>query len=572
MKLSAFLIVVLLLAAPTWTIRELRPPDPLPATAATMEFSAARALVHVRAIARAPHPPGTPEHARVREVLLDAIRALDLEPVVQVPREVKATGPDDKPVDLYNIRATLRGTASTGTVLLVAHYDSVPEGPGAADDAAAVAAFLETLRALRAGPPLRNDVAVLLTDGEEQHLRGAKGAVEEGAAFLDDVRLVLNFEARGNSGPSILFETSDGNAEIVAGAIAAAPHLVGNSLASTVYGMMPNDTDFTVFQRAGLRGLNFAFIDGHPAYHGPLDTVENLSLASLQHHGTYALSLARWFGDRDLDPIVEATGDAVFFNLLGGYVVAYPTWLARLVGAVVTVAWFLVARRTGRRGEMTKGGGRQAVSALFDTLRLAAIAALAGLALTLLARYAFGLSAVEEPAGERQQSAFLMMACWLAGVAITARVLASSRRTHGASATVELAPWGLAPWGGATLLTSLFLPAASWLFAWPFLVSLPSAYLARSASESSARQRWVAAIHVVTTVPAALLVVPTGYLLFQTLSARPVSAFFGLVVYSGVALWLWLPHVALVDRAVGGGLSRAATIGALAFLVAGWVG
>ena len=52
-------------------------------------------------------------------------------------------------------------------VALVAHFDSDPTTPGANDDAAGVAAILETARVLLSGPPLRNDVILLFTDGEE---------------------------------------------------------------------------------------------------------------------------------------------------------------------------------------------------------------------------------------------------------------------------------------------------------------------------------------------------------------------------------------------------------------------
>ena len=103
--------------------------------------------------------------------------------------------------------ARVRGTASTGAVLLAAHYDSAPEAPGAADDGAGVAAILEAVRALRHHPPLRNDLIVVFTDGEEKGLLGARLFVRD-HRWVEDVALVLDFEARGNTGPSILFETS----------------------------------------------------------------------------------------------------------------------------------------------------------------------------------------------------------------------------------------------------------------------------------------------------------------------------------------------------------------------------
>lgn len=78
-----------------------------------------------------------------------------------------------------NIAGVHKGTAGGKAVMLVAHYDSVATGPGAGDDAAGGASVPEVLRALKAGPPLRNDVVALFTDGEEAGLLGAWGFVGE---------------------------------------------------------------------------------------------------------------------------------------------------------------------------------------------------------------------------------------------------------------------------------------------------------------------------------------------------------------------------------------------------------
>ncbi|WP_440064670.1 M28 family peptidase [Streptosporangium sp. OZ121] len=87
-----------------------------------------------------------------------------------------------------NIVATLPGRDPTGTVMVAAHYDSAAMGPGASDDGAAVAAMLETVRALRAqedqegrggGGNLRNDLVFLMTDGEEDGVLGAEAFVRE---------------------------------------------------------------------------------------------------------------------------------------------------------------------------------------------------------------------------------------------------------------------------------------------------------------------------------------------------------------------------------------------------------
>ena len=88
----------------------------------------------------------------------------------------------------------------------------MPTSFGANDDGSAVATLLEAARVLLAGPPLRNNVLLLFTDGEEpgQFRYGARYFVDS-YDNVEDIRVVLNFEALGKSGPSIMFETAPGN-------------------------------------------------------------------------------------------------------------------------------------------------------------------------------------------------------------------------------------------------------------------------------------------------------------------------------------------------------------------------
>ena len=52
-----------------------------------------------------------------------------------------------------------------------------------------------------------------------------------------------------------------------------------------VYKRLPNDTDMTVFKRAGIPGMNFAAIEGHTSYHTQLDRPELLQEGSLPTSG-----------------------------------------------------------------------------------------------------------------------------------------------------------------------------------------------------------------------------------------------------------------------------------------------
>lgn len=314
------ILLFVLVVAGVCAVRE-GTPAPLLETASQDLFSADRALVYLKAFATAPHPIGSTEHDRVRDYLVAQLSALGVTPEMQnatsvTPRyEVAGT--------VENIVARLKGTSGApDAIALVAHYDSVPAGPGAGDDGAGVAALLETLRALRAGPPLHNDVLILLTDGEEDGLLGASAFVAENPS-AKDVRVAVNFEARGNAGESQMFETSAGNGRLVQIFAQAAPHPSGSSLSYEIYKHLPNDTDMTVFKKSGTGGLNFGFIGHWEAYHTPLDNPQSLDRGSLQQHGENALSLARSLGNADLGQLQDR--DAVYFSLPGNFFAHYSS-------------------------------------------------------------------------------------------------------------------------------------------------------------------------------------------------------------------------------------------------------
>jgi hypothetical protein len=251
--------------------------------------------------------------------------------------------------NVENIVARLAGTDNTRPVMLAAHYDSVTRGPGASDDASGVAVLLETLRALRAGAPLRNDVIFLFTDGEEKGLLGAQVFMRDrawGGEAAGQPGVTLNFEARGTGGNAFLFETSEGNEWLIRNLQAAVPQAYALSIAYEIYRHMPNNTDLTVFKRGGLAGMNFAFIGRPEFYHTAQDTAANLDLRSLQEQGRYCLALTRRFGNQDLRGIHG--GDAVYFSTPFTSLVAYPVGWVKPI-AWLTVAGLLAALAVGRR-------------------------------------------------------------------------------------------------------------------------------------------------------------------------------------------------------------------------------
>ena len=168
----------------------------------------------VEAIAVRPHAMGMPDHDRVRDYIMSRLVALGLKPQLQTTTAVGTRYQEAGRVQ--NILAWMPGASTTGkAVLLVVHYDGVEAGPAAADDGAGCAALLETLRALRARKePLAHDVIALFTDGEEAGLLGAAAFVRE-HPWAKDVAFIMNFEARGTTGRSYMFETGQGNRDAV---------------------------------------------------------------------------------------------------------------------------------------------------------------------------------------------------------------------------------------------------------------------------------------------------------------------------------------------------------------------
>lgn len=323
------------------------PPAPLPRDAPADEFSARRAFDHVRAIGQEVHVAGSPAASSVRQHIVDTLAGLGVRSRVQ--DGVGATGALGDTFGLAhvtNVVATIPGTAPSGTMFLVAHYDSVQVSYGANDDGAGVSTLLETLRALKASPPLTNDVVAIFTDAEEACLCGAEAFVHDDPAGRSG-GVVLNVEARGDSGPAIMFETAKGNAALIAH-YAKVPYPVGSSMAVEVYRILPNDTDFTPFRESGrFTGLNTAYIDGSGVYHSPEDRPDYTSPRSLQHHGSNALALVRDLGDADLATLAKPSGhDATYFPVLGS-LWRYPGWLVWPVAVLtlLAVAWSAIAAK-----------------------------------------------------------------------------------------------------------------------------------------------------------------------------------------------------------------------------------
>lgn len=536
---AALLVLGLLVALVAYS---LRPPAAVGAGAPADMYSSGRAMKHLEVIGQRPHAVGSAEHAAVRDHIRGELAALGLQPEVQEEVVVNALRGDNiRAAAVNNVVARLKGTGGGGKALLMAaHYDTVPTSPGASDDGAAVAMLLETLRALKTGAQLRNDIIFLFTDAEEVGLLGAK-AFADAHPWAKDVGLVLNFEARGAGGPVIMFETSDGNGGLIRELAAAAPRPVANSLSYEIYRRLPNDTDLTVFKRAGVPGMNFAYIDGVMRYHTPADSLANIDERSLQHQGEYALALARRLGGTDLNRVKEP--NSVYFDLLGATLLRYPAGVV-IPLAVLTLALFVVVAVLGiRRGRLTLKGIVAGLAAFVLALLLAP-AVVGGLW--------WAIRAVQLGSGRGLQDDFYRGKTYLLGFALLAVAVAWAvynlfrKRVGGDNMTAG----ALLCWLLLLIPVCLLVPGGSYLLTWPLLFGLLGlGYMFYVRSERPATVAQVAVLSL-CAAPVVVLMLPMVYNIFVAmglglvwlaavlvvLTCGALTPYFGLT--AGRARWL----------------------------------
>lgn len=428
-------------------------------------FSVENARAHVQVLAGAigSRPIGSAENVRARQYVIDQLRLFGYDVRVQ---ETDARRPDfGLTARVANIIAVKAG-AEKNAIAFVSHYDSSPAAPGAADDGLGVAVSLEAARVLAARTDRRHTLLILVTDGEESGLMGAAGLVTD-RDVMDRLQAYINVEATGSGGTSMLFETGPGNGWIVTPWAKSAPHPRGASFAVEIYRRLPNDTDFSIFKRRGVPGLNFAAIGDSYPYHTARDTPDRLSDDTLRLTGENAVETALSLDALDLSR--RSGADQTFFDV--GQVVAMswgPTtsWMIAALSLVCgLLAWF----KTLGAGLRLVGIGRWLLDAAWALLGVATIAAamLGGTWLLRASRSVF------HPWYARPDRMFLMLLALgvLAGWLVVRLGSLLPARAHGPRHPILVWSLTLPLWVAMAGVTAAFAPGAGYLWTLPLLVA-----------------------------------------------------------------------------------------------------
>ena len=438
--------LVLLAAVSAW---QMILPRAAPADAPNTRFSAGRAMADLQTVASEPHMAGSRAQELVRAYIVEQVESLGLQPVIETSGRIA------------NILVRLPGTDSSGTVLVSGHYDSQPPSPGAGDNGVSVAAMLESLRVLHAGPPLRNDILFLFTDGEELGWHGAQAYIAAHPRGKDETGVLLIFDARPGNAPLCLAETSPGDGWLVR-QMAGLPLPLWAGAWKNLQERQETDTDFDVFQPAGYTGMALENEASGRRYHTSRDTADAISPKLVQAYGQTMLELAGRFGSIDLRSRTEAP-DLVFFTLSGAGLVAYPYELMLALSWLGMAAWAAFIIIAWRRGRLS----------LKRVLAGAAGLLLGTALITLGAQLAWGL--VKASQTDTAGKGFEGSAVWQAGLVAAAAVLmiglmARLSRFAGGSGAAVAAPVIFLLAGYAfNSVTKTDPPLATAWIAWSFL-------------------------------------------------------------------------------------------------------
>lgn len=543
LRVSLYFVLItltLIIAATIFSIIELQPPKPLPTDAPLNQFSSMRALKHLEVLTYQPRPAGSLAHKQAQDYIFHVLLTLGLKPELAT-LSVSSTrwGMPFDSADVANIivKIPAKSVANNETseigkthkaILLSCHYDSVPNSPGAADDGSGVAALLEVARVLCQSQPLENEIILLFTDAEEGGALGAKAFVEN-YPELNRVGLAINFDARGNRGAAVLFETTEQNGYLISEFSKVVPHPIASSAFYEVAKLLGLSTDFRLFRERGIPGYNFAFTEGITYYHTPIDSIANLDKGSLQQQGEYALALARHFGNLNLDNIKTENG--IFFNIIGNKLISYPQSFVLPLTTFILVI-FIINLIIGLRYKTFEL--KQVLLGLAYYITVLVVMAIIIGVINYFLLNTYSVFKGMHTTDSYNVSYFRVAYCFL-GIA---SYLILTQRLSLRISLFNFATSVAAVWLFLLVVLSIRFPGMSYIFTWPLLLFLLSNIFFTVTAKKTVNYIFLPLL--ISALPTILLLAPVPYLIFVSLQlsrAHLAILFVGLIC--GLLTYQW---------------------------------
>lgn len=270
---------------------------------------------------------------------------------------------------------------SDEALMFMGHFDSVPMGQGSSDDGVACSVMLEAIRYYldknEQGYTLKNDLVFCFVNGEEYNLFGSRAFMNEFEGFdsvVDRIKFATNLESRGTNGTLIMFETANNNYNTVKLFSEINKSLYTCSIATLVYDIMPNYTDFTNFKEA-YQGINMANIGGGENYHTQNDNPANVGDSYLSQQAQIVDGIISKLSDYELDKLYDAEESAVFFSYLNATTVVYNHTAVIVLAVIATVLLILNIILSVLRKSHKLRNTAKAIGVVVITLVLSAAAA-----------------------------------------------------------------------------------------------------------------------------------------------------------------------------------------------------
>ncbi|CAM2114562.1 endoplasmic reticulum metallopeptidase 1 isoform X1 [Caretta caretta] len=325
------------------------------------DFSAPRAREYLENItAVGPRTVGSPENEILTvNYLLEQIKAIEIESSdahkisVDIQRPTGSFSIDflggftSYYANITNVVVKLEPrSGAKHAVLSNCHFDSVPNTPGASDDAVSCSVMLEILNTLsKSSDPLQHAVIFLFNGAEENILQASHGFITQ-HRWAKSIRAFINLEAAGVGGKELVFQTGPENPWLVQAYVFAAKHPFASVVAQEVFqsGIIPADTDFRIYRDFGnIPGIDLAFIENGYIYHTKYDTPDRILTDSIQRAGDNILGMLKYLATSDklAKSFDYRHGNVVFFDVFGLFVLAYPARVGTIMNYIITAVTVL---------------------------------------------------------------------------------------------------------------------------------------------------------------------------------------------------------------------------------------